>query len=1680
MSDWRGESKESQPPKKPTNMPVVPRPAQSVPPPPAPKKGDWRNKSLSKGPPKKRTKHAPADIGTLRKSVLLSGISLGTLIALGLFIAIIVFRPRLIPIVVAVANHSSSSPLGEVPYASSQLEFLQNANLKNTTLVFPAEGEPLDRLLQSMDRQEHWLEGFIGVHANAKLRNLITSDNKIQGGGPGKNIVVFYIQGTIFRLANAAGTDAQEWAIAFSDEDGYPFSTSKRSVPVKSLFSQLAKSLSHGSVGLLALDVQTPTLVANLADMEFPTSALEEAFHSLGAEGENLVVMLPCEQGQENWFAPELSTTVFSHYLINGLDSGFGDKKLHLASFESKFKESVRTWVEQNRNGVQIPKFLKSSAIDSKLSQIPLYRSLLTVLPQNTQVPLFSVDTLRERYRALDRLWEGFAEIQPFAFWDPILYSQIEAQLIALEDIAEQDGQSWNQRIDEVGRNLDKARDRWKCNHDHVSLIEAEFNQRLKRSNLFSEPIFTERTPPQDLASLMAQGTAPLNGSEGDGGIAAGGVASGVPDGGIDPTIRRNDRALRLWRCVAQAASRDDAELWRRVLSPPRLLEALNWLGPTTGGEPEWFEIQQCRILAEETIWRNETELAKAEEGLAHLLRALDKHQRIQTTSVSKESWVPYERTAWSRKSGIDLERRYLAAFDRFVANELDASLQESKKLWSELETAHRKATELEAGMVLRYRIPQVIPHWMAVLMRHYRYSADDESIQKESMTLVEQLADLHHRATILEQQLSKPGEEHPLLDLKLVAEFEDAERHLKRLIPSLGADPSLQAAADPETILSRRAAVRFPYLSTSLRSKYHEEYVQYISMAREAKGELTLTLKSNSGNSSERKSIRLASELTDRFLQTLRNKNSLRQPVYAQYMTSDPRALPWPSFPKQETNRDSLYEQGADARHYAAAIGLLGSLGEQAPWNSVLKFQALCDQEYRELQQQRLYLARWGNGPVRSNGVPFYFQSLASEYSKVNRTFLAAMAESVPTSLNESRHAADAVSSIEALRSTRVQGQSTTKVRIALEQSPEVARWNGAVLAFRQAGLGERRGEVVGMESISSQPGMVDLPFDFEEGALKVRLAVRGHHIDQEVVQESKREGVATRFEHIPGSPIVKVIPDGQVGSLIIALDCSGSMTYGESVTAFENAQRTVQNLLDLLKDLHRDSEIKNDVAIMFFGLDPFPVESDLLLPRQDVRVAGKEVENVHLTRFLRTGSDNYDQLSELLLDPRLKAKGTTPLYNALYFASQVLGARTQNGIDGRRIVVISDGANEVDETKIRGFNCNASELKRALAETNCEVQVFQYNNLQFYRTATDKRDPKNEQRIWPDGPILQDKLKEIAQANSELLGLLQSLSPEQDQKDVFYDHFSLLQKKLTDSFKLPPLTVSFNDSPGTPIELTFSQPKTLPRTGKVRVSVGPPEMRESNPFKEFDLTEDEVVVLKYDAIRSQLFFSPSAVNVARSLPLADGTKPRTDALVDWTQTASQGWVFRVTLRRTKTMEENEYIPRPRFVVASISEANSLLNRKRLLLTDSQYEPSYPPVIVFPEVPFQFPANERVRFELWTGDSLPTKHSEELQVRDGARIPPGRFNATIERQGQRIEVRVKTDPRNRLFVYAPDAVRGVRTFYPPADAGVKTDYDELHELEVLQESASLFLIDEKGLQGAEGEKAIEYRRLEY
>ncbi|MEQ1830273.1 MAG: hypothetical protein ABL921_30225, partial [Pirellula sp.] len=1013
------------------------------------------------------------------------------------------------------------------------------------------------------------------------FNHFFRNDGLLRGGGRDQNIIAFYFQGFIARNKS----NHHEWQLLTSTAD--PFDDSQRNdrIELSELFRHIAEATPLDSLAIVALDVTPPNVITNLGDLEFPSNDIHEAFKRIGDLGDRLMVILPCGQGQQNWGAPELSSSAFGHYFLEGIESGFRKGNITADGFRTELTKRVRSWVAQGRKSIQEPQFL-TIATDQKLGQFKFYR-FLTQLPAATRPTTATGQA--DRFKKLDVSWDEFSGLAAFAAWNPILYAKLESQLIAMESVVETEGSSWDQRVIAFQIDLDKAKSQWKCDR-RVSLIESEFNQRLGRCEIFDWDLLSnERRTTTSLSQPIKK----------------------------TQSVGRQDRdnlALEIWRRIEAVATSNDAARWNTEFSRETLRDTFQALDATKS-ETEWLEIQLCKTLFNDVNWKSASD--ETTKAFANLIRCFSKLQRIHCTSLPNESslvgsllTLPYERAAWCEKEALELDKQFHRAFDAFCANEWSRSLEVSTALLQptgRIDAFQSRANTIDQHILARDRVIQEVPHLLGLLMRigqHMEIKTGNE-LSKQSAILL-------NRAKDIESKLSDP-DETPFKDsqaLSLMEQLKLLRTDVLKLIQEQ-VDPS--KATDPESIYAQRIALRFPHLENADRKRFHNNlaafYARRIDYATESDEKLSSQPFTAKG-------------IQDGFVAGLEQSSNKDRDVYVAIATSDLRSDPnWLTDTKGQGRtpaenehglRVSKYHAGSRIKAYANALAYEKLSDSEEPWSSPLEFQAICEQNFRELQSMRLYEARWGDGFYSDNQERLYIRRLANQYldppAHCKAWISVKLSNRVYNAWERAKH------DLSSIRTSDAQDEPNRKLEIEWMAAPADNSWGDAVASIRQKSSTSDNDFAPVVSPLAFREKAISrIGFDYRVDDLAYRLSIRGNLFDKQVKRSAERERVAWTFSPPNDLASVKVNANAEPQSVVILLDCSKSMTHEEVSMprgAFAEAIKTVDNLLKNLKD-RSDQGIHSEVSIMAFGLK-FDDEMELPPGFKFARAGGKKLASV------------------------------------------------------------------------------------------------------------------------------------------------------------------------------------------------------------------------------------------------------------------------------------------------------------------------------------------------------------------------------------------------------------------------------------------------------------------------------------
>jgi hypothetical protein len=1645
MSDWReNKNGKKEKPKKPTPMPVVPRKPKAESP-----SSDWRNRagtplsgsstasSSSRNWTKNSGKQSAPELGSLKRATRLAAI--GGAIAASIFGFVLYIFSLASPIpVIASVDESESQQTGIAAYAdTTRKRFSESSNLFRA-LSFADRDEDSNYLLRAiMESKSEWLKEIRNNAKSTLAKNYIGPKHLI-GGGPNANLVAFYFQGVIARDADGRWQLLAEGANPF-DEQG-----NREGVELAELFRSLAESVAPSSLAFITLDVSPPSVVNNLGDLHFPAQEIEAAWRSIGAElSDRLMVLLPCEDGQENWIAPELSSSVFGHFVFEGLATGFGRRDLTAKTFPTLISDSVRNWVSQNRRAVQQPKIL-SSLTDDQLDRFKFYR-FLTLMPKNT-TPVNSSGTMKGRFEELDRYWNMFSKLGAYASVDPVLYGHLESSLVAMENVAESASSvSWGKRTDQFKEDMKRAEANWITTRK-VSLMEAAFHQQLNRCNFFTETLLLKDAVPQTLASLTdTKRSADWK--------------------------SRDDRAMALWQLLEATAASNDATRWNALFTPTALEQALGFVGEPNGGQPEWIEIQLCRTLHREMDPRNADD--DCSKAMAKLLHCFSELQRATCTSYRNIPCLPYEKAAWIQDEVFDIDRRFHSAFDAFCANDWRTAvtvLEQVLQPNGPMQALRSKAETLDQSMYARDETLRDVPHLLGLLMRTARYSSmNAEQVKKYA----EQLAELLHSAKTTESKLANPraGAIEEAVWFRSLIPLRSEILRISRPIAQDGA-PTHDAS-----IRDYRTALRYPSLELADRKQYHQHIANFY--AEEKRLDQT-----SNALGTESSVIHTPRSVAQHFLAALERFSTNDRDIYQSIATSDLRSSSWP-IPKREPasnskldmdKRQQTYQLAARIKSYTSSFADKGLSHQDAPWRSPMDFGTLCELEYCDLQMSRLYEARWGNGKFSDNSESLYFRQLAKQYQVPPSDRTASFAANPDVS----KRWEQAKRELAAIQVLEEQNDTTSNLDIEMTIRPGEPGWRDAVASVRQWPRQPKTSAVPVVSPLAvAQNARTSIGFDYQATELGYRLSIRGHTFDRPIDRSSERSKITLKFNRSPEKASVKLLATSDPQSVVILLDCSASMTH---VNAFAEAKRTVRILLENLKQLS-ELGVPSEVSLIAFGLKLAP-SSQLPPGFVFAKAKGKLLNAVvspvdeaitpsaviQTEKFVKTTSDEFDRLFDLVQHESIRAEGATPLYNAMMAGTEMLLQRQNKG---RKLIVVSDGANDVAsyEEIIKnkgGYVSSFRELEEKVREYDLSLYFFQFDNEGFYR----------------DRGYTPAELAPLQEANRELFGLVNSKMGSMQRP---FSDFATLQKALTDSFSLPKVSLTY-DGQSQSMPLEFAKTTTGLAPGWCQIAVQAPadksdKLVDTELTTRLKITGNERFELHYsDQLRSLKvipypFPTPSGVQLRSK----EGTDANARDRLYAVHERNEGIRFRID-RQTEVPWRTgggslsyAYVPRPSFVVASITASPENPNRNRFIVSDVGYAPAYPPQMTLPPLPLDVNQDRKVQLDVWYADELPETYMESIELRDGDTVSAKTGGATLKRTADQVTVQLTPNQENRVFVLCPAARSTNRDFYAASRTRPSEERHSL-QLEGAAEKLQIRLIDEMRLRKAVEDGSVEHR----
>lgn len=1559
--------------------------------------------------------------------------------------------PRL-PVIVSIAPDYTTLDLGQGTFRNHDFDFEQRyvdvlSEPPKSASNAIKELRPDERFLEEARKKDKWGEGWGIPSSYLKGESLL-------GGGPSRRVTAYFVSSLIARESSPEGTvsdiaedgkSKEKWVLLTKDDDPFDPSTEKL-LTVNLLLERIANRTATGSLALVVLDLKPPTVVTNLGDLEFPKADLENAFDSLSdAQKNKLCVCLPCDSGQESWYAPEYKSSVFAHFFWKGISSGFdnSDRKWTLGEFKSSLQKQVSQWVAQHRFAQQTPTFLMSDITMKNEDTLLLVETTGgESKPQSSE----NVRTLlTTRYQSLEGLWDDYASLQHCLYSNPLQYATIESGLIQMEDLAEYaSDKAWTEfegRVKEVIEELNKSSkfDR------RVSLVEARQHRKfLNDSSAFSDSSY--------------------------------------------------DECLKVWNRLEDIARNKDQGKWSEAFKKSSLQEAIRECMLDPKRVPtEWLEVRLLKLIHESMGDKSDGQ--KSAEAIAGLIR--------MSSNLSSIAFDPcVELSSWNRENCSEFEYRFAESFDHFFANEWDTCITKLATMQKDFDLFSEKCKLLKSAMRTRNEALWLVPHLLAAQLRMSRHVVSEEGKIPE----VEEIGKLLQDAIALRDLLS---DEQASIEEKLKSEAETKLAKLKSKLTETFSEvvrKEEDAETLPISRIALRWPLLSLDIRKSLHSRlatlYGAPKDDNASSVSNQTNWSSLTPRQVGSDFRRKLRLKVSNlEASGGYYDRIVFNDPRYSVAEIEKNKSKSQAEP--------STRQMIYQETYRTRMVANAFGQRAITKDLAtkfwPWNSPDQMQAVNTASYNLLQTQRLCISRWGDSDLDNPKLQkLYFERMLTEKGSITKPFLPIVqmlpgfdqARSVLVELEKLQ--ADALNRA----SQEVNGLGVAASLFPPKQSDEVSPisltiepsdWTAyATLSIHRENSSERipftessPSSSMGYPLSNTKPAE-EIPKKLDPNLVgsQLRLSVRGHFRKCDLLPADAVDSfeIESKSPTLPSTVLVTA-SNAEPITLWILLDCSGSM---EHENIFKDAKSVAEDLLQRVLELNqKEEESPIKVGLIVFGRKPDANRPPML--------SESKIGNQIFQTTLKEGAA-IGELVDLINLGWIRPSGCTPLYDAIYTACG------ESANDGRNwIVVISDGSNGLDlpgEEKIdektnekildpnayyhNNGNKQDSDVQAKVIQSKSKLFVYQKKNDDYYRKA---KDPKGKPRFS------EEQKAAFANANQELKDLISRL-PKSNKSKLFYDSFQELQSDLI--ALLPVSTVKITDSDGKqlgqePFDThTFGNPISIQVAKPTQATITVNSRGDTKDFPIW-LTGGEKLVFKYSDSRGlrAIPFKDDKNAFGNFFPMARKDGGKSDIRVKATNATDEP--YRLVIQFSKrgdvgeTAEETKFVRRPGFLIASISPAESSISpaessmAEAFWMCDHLFKPNtHYPIIQLPSIPWEQGnkwRSEELKVNVWLAEDIPKK-AKRIQLEANAQsdeLSP----FTCVRVDDRVTVKVAPGSEakqgaERYFVLCNNDLKAVRTYEDGLEAKIEFNVPE-------SQPAELMVVTWKELLAWESEGALKH-----
>lgn len=1485
------------------------------------------------------------------------------LLLTGWFLYYVFLQPPKLPLFVFSVGEYSAPELLENPFGSVQRQRLQDSNTTNIQVHLEVDSQQNDLALSALN-SDNWLAEFDQI--NSKV---------IDGGGPDSKVVAFYVS------AFANISDRQQLRIY--SQGSSPFERAEPPLPgiqLQDLLTNLSKSVNPSAIAWVILDLQLPPVTSNLGDLDAPwRKATERALAEVDERlRKRLLITLPCDDGQQNWLAPEVSSSFFGHHFRQLLEGKFANlgmlrESLTIDQFREELAGRVTTATSNHRYALQTPVWLPEPTLArvSGIEVVTISDADAIVAPQPTRVDSTQLNQLDEMWAQLTT-----AEYQRGYRWDPLGYARVESQLLALENVA----------LYQPGyftKALGDATLAWRAMHRpnvtrEVSLIE----DRLREEYFHGSKTRRQYDAIDQLAAELA---AALDSS-------AEAVPSfwqtpstpDSPPAGPPPAEEQlsvADRPTLVWQFLLRCAQSSDRKLWERVFRSANLRRALEYADQS---EPTWLEMSIVNRLASDIDWDvNNRDLVKS------CSEAIVLFQRLQAVASRPDPELSW----WLRKQLPDIERQFLRGFDWLLAGKTDQAMREFEPVALQLTTLEQEISELALVSGSVQSALHIIPHLLAWLEKEYQFAPDQDLPQ-----LKKQLEELGQMVNLTQEIYRHLKSTHERLDEEMFEKRRQLDAGQATLMAAARAyldsktSSKVTGAAAGSPLTFRRERILLncptPILAVAQRRRLHERILAFLGN----------TLEERRDQSEEsRPPQRSAREAADLFLGAIETERdqwkALATGDFRNNLESTLRGSAVPDVSNAPSLRAELLDTEYWQRAYAVVFGSYPSLhkrlsnedraGSSWPWSAAWQRWSLSATNHRLLQIERLAEAGWGNGVISDNWIPekFFFGQLARRYQDIVTNF-SVLEPSGQLARRFEVHMQRAVESkAEKIKSLRAQfgepNQSITKQgqkRAPVSVAGET--WNAVADLY----MGKQRDPTAWRIQTSwaaplDQRPSTNLTFEAKywldsAGPPLGTLSVRGNKRIEPVVWrqvEDKQQWVELSLVRNPAmDATIRVRPPKDLPKLTVLMlvDCSKSTNTSISAITEEGSRSQVK-VFDLVKS--------NALSVLGWLEDIHGKEADIRLGLIPFGLATKDISE-RLKPFLLMRADDYYRSRNIdRLEGRwpldvedaiegLTPSGDTPLYDAIAMACDIA---TKQNDHQCLIYVFSDGVHYINgNTKAkqeqRARSKSAADIKRLVgANDKIRLNIF---HLDHFET-------------WIQGQDQQERWREVFSKGKLQLEGLKSIGPQYG----YYRSDEAAKLKAESEKTIPHSTVRVKSVKQATDRPFHSPPTRLGEPIQVPMVHLPAQLQLAieGPFgaatTELESYGGEDLKLDFDPGTRPLKFEPFISSGKRTADNVVGAKLSSVLHVKMLDERLERHGTLAFELNFLNRDNSRFTARPRFLVAEISRSDDPRSGT-YVLADSRFQVGshYPEAH---QSPFPWPRNRpAARIRVWAANVIPKK----------------------------------------------------------------------------------------------------------